>query len=127
MTFRVGKNPRYVTGNTLGEKKYGVLRHVPVDADVFTYTIDGASEPGLIPKLTDRSTWKFATPHNIARTTPIASACANCHGGDMAKFWLVDPLLNTYGWVPNDASMDWEGTANVGVVVTSPLPMTYTP
>lgn len=125
ITFRAGKNPRYVTGNALGEKKYGVLRHVPVDADVFTYTIEGTPAPGLLPGLTGLSTWKFATPHNIARTTPIAAACGNCHGADYAKFWLTDAIDNAYGWIPGTET--WEDTANAGVTVGAPLPMTYTP
>lgn len=113
MTFRVGKNPRYVVGN--GEPEYGVLRHVPVDADVFTYTVEGTQATGLIPNLTAAPTWKFATPHNIAKTTLIASACTNCHGADYVKFWLTDPIVNAYGWVP--AGTTWETTANAGVVV----------
>jgi thiosulfate/3-mercaptopyruvate sulfurtransferase len=120
MTFRAGKNPKHPS--VPAAKKYAVLRHVPVDPDVFTYTGNRA-QPGLLPAMVALPTWKYATPHNIVRVTPIQSSCANCHGQDYTKFWLTDPVVNAEGWVSpaNEAN---EQTANSGLVIGAPLPTT---
>jgi thiosulfate/3-mercaptopyruvate sulfurtransferase len=115
MTFRVGKNPRYIPGGS--EKEYAVLRHVPVDQDVFAYT-GGNVVNGLIPNMTASPTWKKATPHNIRRVTPIQS-CPNCHGPDYAKFWLTDPIQNAEGWISPAYQPDEIG-ANAGVIQPTP-------
>jgi hypothetical protein len=46
---------------------YSVLRHVPVDGEVFTYT-GGNAVPNLLPTPWAGPTWKYATPHTSART-----------------------------------------------------------
>ncbi len=122
MEFRVGRNPRF---GEAGQKEYSVLRHAPVDADVFRYT--GANEQaGLIPGLTSLPTWKHATPHTIARVTPIQSACANCHGASWARFWLTDPVTDAHGWVGADAARQQaEQDANAGVVQPAAVPYVH--
>ncbi len=123
MEFRVGRNPLY---GDPGQKEYSVLRHAPVDADVFRYT--GANEQtGLIPSLTALPTWKHATPHSIARVTPIQSACDNCHAASYARFWLTDPVANAQGWVgAGAAAQQAERDANAGVLQAAPPAMTWT-
>jgi hypothetical protein len=132
MTFRAGRNPKF--GVLAGAPRYAVLRHVPVDADTFTYTEEGTPEPGLFTALSARPTWKYATPHNIARLTAITqdpdgagplSACGNCHGTGWSAFWLTDPEGDSHGWVP--AGSTFEVDANAGVVVGAPLPFSLTP
>lgn len=119
MEFRVGKNPRF---GEAGQKKYSLLRHAPVDADVFRYS--GANEvTGLFPNLTAKPTWKHATPHSIARVTAIQSACGNCHGADHGKYWLTDPVTDAHGWVGADAAAQQaEQAANAGVVQGTAIP-----
>jgi hypothetical protein len=120
ITFRAGLNPKF--GLEPGAKKYAVLRHVPVDADVFTYDEEGTPMPGLIPDLSALPTWKYATPHNIVRQTAITSSCDNCHGAGYASFWLTDAFDDAYGWVPA-AGFEFEGDANAAIRVTAPFPM----
>jgi hypothetical protein len=121
ISFRAGLNPKY--GVALGAKKYAVLRHVPVDGDVFTYDEEGTPMPGLIPGLSALPTWKYATPHNIVRSTAITSACDNCHGASYTRFWLTDPYADAFGWVPATPEFDFEGTGNAPYRVTAPIPM----
>ncbi len=132
MTFRAGRNPKY--GVLPGAPKFAVLRHVPVDQDTFTYTEQGTQVPGLIPNISALPTWKYATPHNIARVTPITrdpdgggplNACSNCHGANYEAFWLTDAIGDAHGWVP--ASSPFEVDANAGVLITAPLPFSVTP
>ncbi len=59
MTFRVGVNPKWTGEGDTEHKQYSVLRHVPVDADVFTYTGVNAI-PGLIPNMAGLPIWKAA-------------------------------------------------------------------
>jgi len=122
IAFKAGVNPQF--GVAPGAKKYAVLRHVPVDADVFTYDEEGTSLPGLIPNLTGLPTWKFATPHNIQRLTAITAdpdgagpqtACGNCHSTRYARFWLTDGQLDAYGW-----GGAFDAAANAGVVQAVP-------
>lgn len=114
MTFRIGKNPKA----GISGKAYSVLRHVPVDPDVFRYS--GAEEvDGLIPDMNAIPTWKHATPHSISRKTPIQASCYNCHGPDYARFWLTDAVDGAAGWVPDPAAntfYQFEVDANVGVI-----------
>ena len=125
MTFRAGQNPKY--GIATGAKKYAVLRHPPVDADVFTYTDEGGAVPGLIPDLTALPTWKYATPHNILRNTAITTdpdgagpltACGNCHSSRYGLFWLTDAQSDAQGWSGGAA---FETDANAGVVQPAPI------
>lgn len=119
MQFRAGLNPRF---GEAGQKRYAVLRHVPVDEDVFRYSGANAVS-GLIPNLTAAPTWRYATPHSIARVTPIQASCNNCHAAAYAGFWLTDAVNAAFGWVGTDAdAQQAETTANAGVVVPAPLP-----
>jgi hypothetical protein len=122
ITFRVGHNPQF--GVVPGAPKYAVLRHVPVDADTFTYTEQGTAVPNLLPNVTAKPTWKYATPHNIQLRTKITTdpdgtgpktVCANCHSADYANFWLTDSVVNSFGWAGA-----WEAEANATVVKTAP-------
>jgi hypothetical protein len=125
ITFRVGNNPRY---GEPGAPKYAVLRHVPIDGETFAYTVDGTRIDGLVPDLAALPTWKYATPHNIRRRTLIttdpdgdgpATACGNCHSERFESYWLTDPIADSFGWVPGDAT--WENAANADVVKLSPI------
>jgi thiosulfate/3-mercaptopyruvate sulfurtransferase len=135
ITFRAGNNPRF---GELGMKKYSVLRHVPVDKDVFQYPTFNEVN-GIIPAtdgdvatkdMGSLSTWKYATPHTIARNTAIttppagtATACANCHGDDYIKFWLTDAVGAAQGWVPEGSDyLPGEEDANAGNLLTDPMP-----
>jgi thiosulfate/3-mercaptopyruvate sulfurtransferase len=127
ITFRVGNNPRF---GEPGRKQYSVLRHVPVDKDVFQYSgvnvVDGIipptdSDPATVD-MGSLSTWKYATPHTIARSTPIAAACDNCHGADYSKYWLTDPQVDSQGWVPADSPyLQGEVDSNADVTVDAPI------
>jgi len=117
ITFRAGRNPKY-TGSGR-QKEFSVLRHVPVDGDVFTYSGANA-QTGLIPTLTALPTWKHATPHNIIRNTVITQSCANCHGANYSLFWLTNPVTNAEGWV-STANESFETTANSGVTISNPF------
>jgi cytochrome c3-like protein len=123
MAFRVGKNPKA----GLSGKAYSVLRHVPVDPDVFRYS--GANEvAGLIPDMNALPTWKHATPHSISRRTPIQASCYNCHGPEYARFWLTDPVGSAAGWVPDPVAnpyYQFEVDANAGVVQPAPIPLGF--
>jgi hypothetical protein len=119
ITFRAGLNPKF---GEFGAKKYAVLRHVPIDADVFTYDEEGTPMPGLIPDLAALPTWKYASPHNIVRRTAITTSCDNCHGAGYAQFWLTDAYDDAYGWVPG-SGFEFEGDANAAIRVTAPIPM----
>lgn len=121
MTFRVGVNPKWTGEGDTEHKQYSVLRHVPVDADVFTYTGVNAI-PGLIPDMAALPTWKAATPHTIQKTTEITKACTNCHGVGYASFWLTDPIDDAEGWIPPAYEAD-ETAANESIVVGAPIPM----
>ncbi len=112
ITFRAGRNPRFVPGGA--EKEFVVLRHVPIDRTTFEYT--GANlVTGIVGDVTARTTWFPATPHTILRSTPITSACANCHGADTPKFWLTDPVNDAYGWISPVNAVD-EADANDSLV-----------
>jgi len=119
ITFRAGINPRF--GLDADAKQYSVLRHVPIDEDVFQYS-GGALEDGLITSALVQAlpTWKYATPHTIQRSTEITSSCNNCHGEDYAAFWLTDPVADALGWVSGDDETN-EEAANSELTVDSPI------
>lgn len=117
ISFRAGRNPKFTGSGP--HKEFSVLRHVPVDAEVFTYSGANA-QAGLLPTPTAMPTWKYATPHNIVRNTAITAACSNCHGANYTKFWLVDPVANAEGWV-SPANTAGENAANAGVTISAPF------
>lgn len=133
MTIRIGKNPRWQGTGDTGNKKYSVLRHVPVDNDVFRYSL-GTPVDGIIPDITFNPMWKYATPHNIQRNmvgTAVFAAfnvsdCGNCHAAAYAAHWLTDPVLNSLGWLEPSYQAD-ELVANDNVVQPAPLPMVALP
>ncbi|MHB0980151.1 MAG: cytochrome c3 family protein [Thermoleophilia bacterium] len=119
MTFRVGLNPKWTGESDTAHKKYATLRHVPVDADVFTYTGANVIE-GLIPDMTASPTWRYATPHSIQRTTEITTSCSNCHGAAYTNFWLTDPVGDAEGWIGAPYLAD-ETAANADITVPAPM------
>jgi thiosulfate/3-mercaptopyruvate sulfurtransferase len=134
MTIRIGKNPRWIGTGDTENKKYAVLRHVPADKDVFRYPL-AAPLDGLIPNMTARPMWKYATPHNIQRnsigsTSVFASFnvvdCNNCHGNAYADHWLTDPIQDALGWLQPAYQAD-EQVANANVLQPAALPMVATP
>ncbi len=119
MTFRAGMNPKWTGEGDTAHKKYVTLRHVPVDADVFTYT--GANAiAGLIPDVAASPTWRYATPHSIQRSTEITKSCSNCHGPAYTTFWLTDPIDDAEGWIGAPYLAD-ETAANAGITVSEPM------
>ena len=134
MSFRIGKNPLWLGTGDTAHKKYGVLRHAPGDKDLFRYPLAGPVD-GLIPGMTARSNWKYATPHNIQRnltgsTSVFASFnvadCSNCHGTAYSNHWLTDPVLDSQGWLQPAYRAD-EQAANANVTQPSALPLIATP
>ncbi|GAB4328557.1 MAG: hypothetical protein Kow0074_24590 [Candidatus Zixiibacteriota bacterium] len=70
--FKIGRNP---LPSSLRGYKYVVLRHVPIAPETF-------SDWGLsLPNYSAEPTWRYASPHNIRRTTPQtdASITGNCY------------------------------------------------
>jgi hypothetical protein len=100
---------------------------------VFQYPL-AASLDGLIPDMTARPTWKYATPHNIQRNvigTAVyasfnVSDCNNCHMAAYANHWLTDPVQDAMGWLQPAYEAD-EQAANDNVIQTAAPPMTATP
>lgn len=125
MTFRAGKNPRWLGTGDTENRKYAVLRHVPVDNDVFRYA-EAAPMDGLIPGMADRPTWRYATPHNIQRSSVVPGSCANCHGAGYADYWLTDPVQDAEGWL-EPAYHAEEQAANDNVLQPTPLEMEAQP
>jgi len=69
--FYIGKNPRQSYQRPY---QYVPLRHVPIAESSFDFY-----EEGLVSNFSGRSTWVYATPHNIQRNTPQTESCAACH------------------------------------------------
>lgn len=70
--FKIGLNP--IRSKTR-PSEYVVLRHVPVNRDMFEYY-----GTNLLPDFDAVPTWKYATPHNIQLHTPQTESCNSCHG-----------------------------------------------
>ncbi len=134
MTFRIGKNPLWLGTGDTSNKKYGVLRHVPVDNDLFRYPLAGPVAD-LIPGMTAKPTWTYATPHNIQRNITGASSsyaafnvsnCSNCHGAAYADHWLTDPVGDSKGWL-QPAYQAADNAANATVIQPAAPPTVATP
>ena len=72
MTFKIGRNPLKSDDRPWD---YVLVRHVPVVPDTFAFYGDN-----LLSSFDNVSTWKYATPHNIQRTTAQNESCNSCHG-----------------------------------------------
>jgi len=96
MEFKIGLNP--VSSSEI-PAKYVVLRHIPVNTDLFAFYGDN-----LLPEFDNVPTWKYATPHNIQLHTPQNESCESCHGN--ADLFLTEKDI------PED-----EMGANQGVIV----------
>jgi hypothetical protein len=134
MSFRIGKNPLWLGTGDAAHKKYSILRHVPVDNNLFQYPL---ADPvnGLIPSMTAAPTWKHATPHNIQRnltggTSVFASFdvsnCNNCHAAAYSDHWLTDPVTDSLGWLQPAYQAD-EAIANGNVTQPAAPLMSATP
>ncbi|MCG6931817.1 MAG: hypothetical protein LJE64_14785 [Desulfofustis sp.] len=95
--MKIGFNPDRFPGNNY---EWAILRHVPVDPEVFDYYIKNG-----FPRFDVSPTWKRASPHNIQRRTWQNANCNNCHG--QRDLFLAESDL-----------LDYEKKANFGVTVT---------
>ena len=80
--------------------RYMLVRHVPVDPEVFAHYTENAFE-----NFSSLPTWKRTSPHNIQRKTWQNANCNNCHG-NRELFLSTGDLL------------DYEIEANRHVVVS---------
>jgi thiosulfate/3-mercaptopyruvate sulfurtransferase len=78
MDFKIAKNPKESTNRPY---KIVPVRHIPISRD--TYSSWGISD---LPNYDSEPTWKYATPHNIQKTTAQTTYenwCGeNCHNSD---------------------------------------------
>lgn len=80
--------------------EYMMVRHIPVDHDLFDFYVkDALTNFDKVPN------WKRASPHNIQRKTWQNASCNNCHG-------KRDLFLD------NSDLLDYEKQANQTVVVS---------
>ena len=94
--FKIGLSPKRSEDRP---EKYVVVRHVPVDRDLFSFYVEG-----VFDNFDSAPTWKPATPHTIRRSTPQNSDCNNCHGN--RELFLQ----------PGDVRSEYMG-ANIPVIV----------
>jgi hypothetical protein len=83
MTFKIGRNPLKSDDRPWD---YVLVRHVPVVPDTFAFYGDN-----LLSSFDNVPTWKYATPHNIQRTTAQNESCDSCHG-NADLFLTVDDV-----------------------------------
>ncbi|HNK63450.1 MAG TPA: cytochrome c3 family protein [Anaerolineales bacterium] len=102
-TFLIGRNPIQSDDRPY---KFVPVRHVP--ASPTSYEFYGEN---LLPNFDTTSTWVYATPHNIQRSTPQNASCEACHG---------NPDL----FMTADKVSAEEQTANANVIVTD-LPLSW--
>jgi thiosulfate/3-mercaptopyruvate sulfurtransferase len=72
LSFYIGKNP---DPNYHRPYQYVVVRHVPASPSSYDFYGDN-----LLPNFSARSTWAYATPHNVQKKTDQNSSCNACHG-----------------------------------------------
>jgi len=95
--MKIGLN--YDKGAPDANYEYMLVRHIPVDPDLFAFYIkDALTNFDKVPN------WKRTSPHNIQRKTWQNANCNNCHG----KKEL---------FLGNDDLLDYEKKANAPVVV----------
>ena len=106
LDFLIGRNPLQDAERPY---RYVPVRHVPIDANSFSFYGDN-----LLFNFDSRPTWVYTTPHNIQRITPQSESCLSCHGND-GVFLTADKVTAA------------EQTANANVIVeTAPaLPAGY--
>ena len=103
VAFKIAKN---VWKDDRHPYDYVVVRHIPVAPDLFAFYGDG-----LLPDFESEPTWKFATPHNIQRTTPrTEEGCNSCHG---VEEWFLSE---------DDEGVD-ESPANDELLASPPAPV----
>ena len=106
MTFKIGRNPLKSDDRPWD---YVLVRHVPVVPDTFAFYGDN-----LLSSFDNVSTWKYATPHNIQRTTAQNESCDNCHGN-------ADLFLTAADVAPEELE------ANAAVIVEEIPPTSWGP
>jgi thiosulfate/3-mercaptopyruvate sulfurtransferase len=108
MALYIGHNPLRSTDRPY---RYVLLRHAPADPDSLSFYGNA-----LLDRFDTRSTWEYATPHNIQRRPPQAATCEACHG-NAAVFLTEDKVLAQLR------------NANRSVIVRAipTLPANYTP
>jgi thiosulfate/3-mercaptopyruvate sulfurtransferase len=74
LTFLIGRNPLQTFDRPYD---FVPVRHIPIAED--SYSFYGED---LLPNFHDRSTWAYATPHNIQLETPQTASCDSCHGNE---------------------------------------------
>ncbi len=95
--MKIGLN--YDKGAPAADYEYMLVRHIPVDPDLFKFYVkDALTNFDKVPN------WKRTSPHNIQRKTWQNANCNNCHGNR-------DLFLNT------SDLLDYEKAANSSVVV----------
>lgn len=97
-TFFIGQN---ALKNENRPYNYVPVRHIPIAPT--SYQFYGEN---LLPNFNALPTWAYATPHNIQRKAPQASACENCHAS--AQYFLTA-----------DKVKPEERAANAAVIVTN--------
>jgi len=77
--FLIGKNP---LNSFERPYEYVPVRHVPVAESSFDFYGED-----LLKNYSALETWKYATPHNIQRSTPQTESCTACH--ENPEFFLT--------------------------------------
>jgi len=106
MTFKIGHNPLKSDDRPWD---YVLVRHVPIVPDTFAFYGDN-----LLSSFDNVSTWKYATPHNIQRTTAQNESCDSCHGN-------ADLFLTAADVAPEELE------ANAAVIVEEIPPTSWGP
>ena len=110
LDFRIGHNP---IQDSLRPWDYVLVRHIPVYPEMYeAYGIASLATFDNLP------TWKYATPHNIRRTTPQTESCESCH--DEPGRFLTSAYLDSL--ITEGVMVDEEIAANASVVTNSPVP-----
>jgi len=97
--FKIGRNPLQSEERPA---EYVVVRHIPIAPDSYRDYV------GSLPNFSVLPTWKYATPHNIQKSTPQTADCtSSCHNN--AEIFLTASDLE--GTSPEEIA------ANQGVIV----------
>jgi len=74
--FKIALNPERTEKRPY---RYIVVRRVPANLTIYDYYVKNGMDPVDFYSL---PTWKYASPHNIRRTTEYSESCNNCHGNE---------------------------------------------